>query len=304
MRSGAWRSTRSLSFLSILWAGVAGDAWEGANRTLLYLLVFALFALWPQRARSAALLLGAWTLAMIGLAVFVVLHVDARSADRRSLFGEGRLAYPGGYQNAAAAHWLMVAWPALLLARSERLPWWLRGLLCAGGAVLLADLALLSQSRGSLYATPVMLVLVFALIPARMRTFATARAGAAGVRARRARGAARGRPPAGGRRRQHHAARRERARCSWRRCSRGRSSASAPLVESRRPLLAASSRRTGAQGRRQRSRWQLALLLVGGWAAAGNPVRAPDTPGIRSRCGYAANGSGQSSGERPGQQPL
>src|SRR6516162_1929455 len=35
-----------LSFLSILWAAVPGDAWEGANRTLLYLLVFSLFALW------------------------------------------------------------------------------------------------------------------------------------------------------------------------------------------------------------------------------------------------------------------
>ena len=42
----------------------------------------------------------------------------------------------------------------------------------AGGAVLLAEVALLSQSRGSLYATPVMLVLVFALLPGRMRTFA------------------------------------------------------------------------------------------------------------------------------------
>ncbi len=69
----------------------------------------------------------------------------------------------------------MAFWPALLLARSERLPWALRGLL-AGGAVLLAEVALLSQSRGSLYATPVMLVLVFALLPGRMRTFALLRA--------------------------------------------------------------------------------------------------------------------------------
>jgi len=42
----------------------------------------------------------------------------------------------------------------------------------AGGAVLLAEVALLSQSRGSAYATPVMLVLVFALLPRRTRTFA------------------------------------------------------------------------------------------------------------------------------------
>jgi hypothetical protein len=162
-----------LSFLSILWAAVPGDAWEGANRTLLYLLVFALFALWPQRGASAVLLLGGWVLAMIALAAFVVLHVNA--AGVRSLQSlmpaEGRLVYPAGYVNANAVMWLMAFWPALLLARSERLSWGLRGVL-AGGAVLLAEVALLSQSRGSLYATPVMLALVFALLPGRVRTFA------------------------------------------------------------------------------------------------------------------------------------
>jgi tetratricopeptide (TPR) repeat protein len=159
----------ALSFLSILWAGVPGDAWEGANRTLLYLLVFVLFACWPQRGSSAALLVCAWTLAMIALAAFTALHVNAGSLTR--LLSDGRLLYPTGYPNASAAQWLMAFWPAVLLARSERLWWGLRGVL-AGGAVLLAAVALLSQSRGSLYATPVMLVLVFALLPGRLRTFA------------------------------------------------------------------------------------------------------------------------------------
>src|SRR5438309_1398531 len=58
----------ALSFLSIAWAVVPGDAWEGANRTLLYLLVFALFACRRQRGPSGALLLGIWVLALIGLA--------------------------------------------------------------------------------------------------------------------------------------------------------------------------------------------------------------------------------------------
>jgi tetratricopeptide (TPR) repeat protein len=170
-----------LSFASILWAAVPGDAWEGANRTLLYLLVFALFALWPQRGRSAALLLGAWTLAMIALAAFVALHVNAAGAKSlQSLIPQGRLLYPAGYVNAAAAIWLMAFWPGLLLARSERLPWGLRGVL-AGGAVLLAEVALLSQSRGSLFATSVMLVLVFALLPGRVRTFAVLVPVAAGI---------------------------------------------------------------------------------------------------------------------------
>lgn len=161
-----------LSFLSILWAAVPGEAWEGADRTLLYLLVFALFAGWRQRGVSAALLLGAWTLAMVALAAFTAVHLGAASpGELQSLIPEGRLTYPTGYANANAAQWLMAMWPALLLARTPRLHWALRGLL-AGGAVLLAEVALLSQSRGSLYATPVMLVLVFALLPARVRTFA------------------------------------------------------------------------------------------------------------------------------------
>jgi tetratricopeptide (TPR) repeat protein len=162
----------ALSFLSILWAAVPGAAWEGADRTLLYLLVFWLFACWPQQGESALLLLGAWTLAMAGLALFVALHLDAASAaSLPGLVPGGRLAYPSGYPNASAAQWMMAFWPALLLARGARVPWWARGLL-AGGAVLLADVALLSQSRGSLYATPVVLVLVFALLPGRTRTFA------------------------------------------------------------------------------------------------------------------------------------
>src|ERR1700682_5132469 len=171
----------ALSFLSILWAGVPGDAWDGANRTLAYLLVFALFALWPQRGASAALLLGAWTFALAGLAAFTVLHVDAASStDLQRLVPFARLVYPTGYANANAALWLLAFWPALLMARSERLPWAIRGAL-AGGAVLLAEVALLSQSRGSLYATPVMLVLVFALLPGRLRTFALLAPVAAGI---------------------------------------------------------------------------------------------------------------------------
>jgi tetratricopeptide (TPR) repeat protein len=159
----------ALSYLSILWADVPGDAWEGANRTLLYLLVFALFSLWTRRGTSAAILLATWMAAMIALAVFVLLHIDA-AAHPAQLFGDGRLKYPAGYENASAATWAMVVWPALLLAACGRLQWALRGLF-AGGAVLLGDLALLSQSRGSLYATVAMLILVFALLPTRLRTF-------------------------------------------------------------------------------------------------------------------------------------
>jgi O-antigen ligase len=178
---GALAAYTALSFLSILWAAVPGEAWEGANRTLLYLLVFALFACWRQRGASAALMLGAWTLALIALAAFTALHLNAAgSAQLQSLVPGGRLDYPSGYPNANAAQWMMAFWPALLLAGSARLPRGLRGVL-AGGAVLLAEVALLSQSRGSLYAVPVMLVLVFVLLPGRMRTLAVLVPVAAGI---------------------------------------------------------------------------------------------------------------------------
>jgi tetratricopeptide (TPR) repeat protein len=180
---GCLAAYTALSFLSILWAKAPGDAWEGANRTLLYLLVFALLALWPQNGRSAALLLGAWTVATIVLAGFVALHVNAaahNAARLQSLLPGGRLTYPSGYANANAAQWMIAFFPALLLARESRLHWGLRAVL-AGGAVLLAEVALLSVSRGSLYATAAVLVLVFALLPNRTRTFALLVAVAAGV---------------------------------------------------------------------------------------------------------------------------
>jgi tetratricopeptide (TPR) repeat protein len=161
-----------LAYFSILWSRVPGDAWEGANRTLLYLAVFALFACWRLDGLAAAVLLSAWTLAMVALAVFVLLHLDtATRATLERAIPEARLVYPSDYVNSAAAQWLMAFWPALLLARSPRLPAYLRGAL-AGGAVILAQVALLSLSRGALYSCVVMLVIVFALSPERVRTFA------------------------------------------------------------------------------------------------------------------------------------
>lgn len=159
------------SFLSILWANVPGDAWEGADRTLVYLIVFALFASFRRTGASAALLLGAWTLAMAGLAVYTVLRVNAAAGSAaavQQLMPEGRLTAPAGYVNANAAMWMMAFYPAWLMAASRRLPALLRGLL-SGGAVALAVVALYSQSRGAVYSIPIMLVLVLALLPGRVR---------------------------------------------------------------------------------------------------------------------------------------
>ena len=279
-----------LSFLSILWAGVPGDAWEGANRTLLYLLVFALFALWPQRGASAALLLVAWTLAMIGLAAFVMLRVDARSS--LSWFSaEGRLGYPAGYYNASAATWAMAMWPALLLASEKRIPWGLRGVLAAG-TVLLAELSLLSQSRGSLYAAPVMLILIFALLPRRVRTFAVLVPVAAGI------GIAApvvlrvgDRVQSGGN--AHAALHAATAAIFVASAAAGLLVALGAAIERRGAFSDAAVRRVRT-GLGAVAIATLAVILVGGWVAAGDPAararHAWDT--FKSARGYQANGSG------------
>ena len=284
----------ALSFCSILWAAVPADAWEGANRTLLYLLVFALFALWPQHGRSAALLLTVFVLATACLALFVILHAShaAGSLSRLEiLLPGGRLTYPSGYANANAAQWLIAFWPALLLAREPRLSWALRGLFAAG-AVLLAEAALLSVSRGALYATPIMVVLVFAFLPSRLRTFALLVPIAAGIAA-----AAPSVLRVG-----------ERIEHSQSAAAAVHSAVAATLIASVAVglIVAAGAAIEGrielSQASATRARRALGgvaiaalfVVLAGGLAAAGNPVNrarhAWDT--FKSGSGYAANGAG------------
>jgi O-antigen ligase len=290
----------ALSFLSILWAGVPGDAWEGANRTLLYLLVFALFACCPQRGATAALLVCAWTVALIGVALFTALHVDAAAGAGRllALLPGGRLVYPAGYVNANAAQWLMAFWPALLLAREQRLPWGLRGVL-AGGAVVLAEVALLSQSRGSVYATAALVVLVFALLPGRVRTFALAVPVAAGIgaaapavlrvgeRVSALEGASHGAAAL------HSAAAAVHGATVATLLSAlavGAVVAAGAALESRRTLSPAAAARVH-RGVATVAVAALVVLLAGGWAAAGDPLtrvrHAWDT--FKSPRGYAAD---------------
>src|SRR5450759_1335576 len=60
------------SFLSIAWAGVRGDAWDGANRTLFYLTVFALFSRWRMNARIAALFVSLYAVSIAPLGLITI----------------------------------------------------------------------------------------------------------------------------------------------------------------------------------------------------------------------------------------
>src|SRR4051794_4058790 len=74
---GALAAFTVWSYLTILWARDEGIAWDGANRTLLYLVVFALFALWPQRSAGAAVVIGAWTLGIAAVALGTAIQITA-----------------------------------------------------------------------------------------------------------------------------------------------------------------------------------------------------------------------------------
>ena len=166
------------SYLSITWAPVQGDAWDGANRTLLYVTVYALFALLPWRAGAAVTVLG---LHAIGTAAVgaVVLFQALGAGDAHEFFVDARFSDPVGYPNGNVALWLIAFWPSVLLASRRELPALLRALALAVSGVLL-QLAVLGQSRGSIIAFPLVLALYVAVVPGRLRSLlALAATGAA-----------------------------------------------------------------------------------------------------------------------------
>jgi hypothetical protein len=155
------------SFLSIAWADVKGDAWDGANRTLLYLCVFLLFAWRPIPARVGAALLGAFVL--VTAAIGSVDFLRAVTADRsEGFFIAGRLSSPVTYPNANAALFLAPFVPAVWLASRREVPSVVRGVMLACAGVLL-ELATMCQSRASLVALPLTIVVVLAVAPDRLR---------------------------------------------------------------------------------------------------------------------------------------
>lgn len=160
------------SFLSLTWAGTPADAWLGADKTVLYLCVFALFVLLPWRAAAASVAVGGFSIAVAALGVTTIVRSSMAEEPINSFIG-GKLIAPITYANANVALYLMALFPALYLSmRREVHPLWRGMLLAAAG--LLPQLALIVQSRTSLAAMPVTLAAYFALVPGRARSFVAA----------------------------------------------------------------------------------------------------------------------------------
>lgn len=155
------------SYLSITWAQSPGDALDGSNRALLYLLLFALLAILPWTADEALTVLMIFVIG-VGLVAVVLLFRLAHADRVQDLIVGGRLISPTGYFNSSVALFTGDALMATALAARRGVPAPLRGLLLALATASL-QVAVLGQSRGWLFTLPLVLAVTFALVRYRTR---------------------------------------------------------------------------------------------------------------------------------------
>jgi O-antigen ligase len=157
------------AFLSLTWAGSPGDAWEAANKLVLFLAVGWAVALVPWNRATATLLLGAWA---VGVAVFCAarLNVWLDTSDLSKFLdpSSGRFNDPLGYPNASAALPAMALVPAIAISSIRAAPPAARAV-ALPVAVFLAEFAVLPQSRGAVVGAAAALAVLVALSGDRIR---------------------------------------------------------------------------------------------------------------------------------------
>ena len=155
------------SYLSITWAQSPGDALDGSNRALLYLLLFTLFAILPWTADEALTVLLIFVIG-VGVVAVVLLFRLADGVRVQDIIVGGRLISPTGYFNSSVALFTGDALMATALAARRGVPATLRGLLLALATASL-QVAVLGQGRGWLFTLPLVLAVTFALVRYRTR---------------------------------------------------------------------------------------------------------------------------------------
>jgi hypothetical protein len=152
------------SFLSVAWATDRGAALIGADRALVYLLLFWLIAglEWTRRRLELSVTLYVFGAGAVALATLVELAV----APAPPLLQSGQLAGTLGYHNATAALGTIGAAGAIMIGSSASARPAVRAGLAAVAVVCL-ELSLLANSRGWLYTLPVIVAILFAITPRR-----------------------------------------------------------------------------------------------------------------------------------------
>jgi O-antigen ligase len=153
------------SLLSSSWAESKDNALLTASRWALYaaLLLALVVLMRDRRQRWVPLAFAtAGILFVVGYVVIRMLHGDADV-----LFFGGRLRDPLGYVNGQAGYFLLGFWPCIGLAEQTKSR--ILAGLGAAGALVLAALLLLSQTRGVIPGLVVSAVIVLAVVPGRPR---------------------------------------------------------------------------------------------------------------------------------------
>lgn len=157
------------TLISGLWSPVPAVAFSDAQRVLAYVAAFAI-GVWSCLLLGRRLLLALAPLAaagaLVGLATLIVIWSGHSSMDYLEI--DATLRYPIGYRNAEAAFFLMAVLPTIVLTASRELHWSIRGVLL-GAATLMIELAVLAQSRASLFAVPIGVAILVAAHPNRLR---------------------------------------------------------------------------------------------------------------------------------------
>ena len=160
---GAW------ACLSAVWSPAPDLAIADGQRIFAYALSFTL-GLWLCNLLGTRMHLALVPLAIAGAFAGAFALGAMLSGDdlKRYLEIDGTLQYPLGYRNANAAFFLIAFWSAFGLASRASFAWPLRTLAFATSTLCL-DLALLSQSRGSVLGMGVACVVYLALTRDRAR---------------------------------------------------------------------------------------------------------------------------------------
>jgi hypothetical protein len=157
------------SLVSAFWSPAPNVAVEDAQRIFGYALFFAL-GLWLCNLLGTRMELALTPI--VAAAAFAggatILTLAIADVPRDVFESDGTLDFPLGYRNANAAFFAIAFFPALGLAMRRELDWRLRGLALATATVGL-DLAALSQSRASLPALGIALLVYALLYPHRLR---------------------------------------------------------------------------------------------------------------------------------------
>jgi hypothetical protein len=153
------------SLLSMTWAESADRALTEGDRWLLYGVFLLIVLLLFERRRDGEVFVAAACAGVLGIAAYEL--VKMLGGDGQSLFGGSRLLEPLGYTNALGGFFLLGFWP--LVAVAERARAHALAGAAAAAASLLASLAVLTESRGTVFAFAASAALVLLLIPGRNR---------------------------------------------------------------------------------------------------------------------------------------